>query len=244
MCFSVNVNLVKDELEDRYGAVFPDHHRHQPSYYYHAFSLPELPAVCSESPGKITLLRWGLIPHWVRSHEDAENIRVKTFNARAETIDKKPSFSYAFKSKRCIIPVKGFYEWQHLGDQKIPWYIYNSENDIMSIAGLYESWMDTNSGTELNTFSIITTDANEMMAVIHNSKKRMPAILTRDIEKRWIAPDLSRQEALDILKPCPSGYLMAHTISKLISNKLADKNTPEVIKPYSWGMNDPFFRFS
>lgn len=244
MCFSVNVNLVKDELEDRYGAVFPDHHRHQPSYYYHAFSLPELPAICSESPDKITLLKWGLIPHWVKSAEDAENIRFKTFNARAETINVKPSFSHAFRSGRCIIPVRGFFEWQHEGNLKIPWYIYSSGNDIMSLAGLYEKWIDTNTGTGFSTFSIITTDANEMMAIIHNSKKRMPVILKRDVERKWISTDLTEKEALDILKPCPTDYLAAHTVSKLISIKSADKNTPDVIKPYSWGSGDPYFRFS
>lgn len=242
MCFSVNVNLVKDELEDRYGAVFPDHQRHQPSYYYHAYSLPELPAICSESPDKIIMLRWGLIPHWVKNAEDAEKIRFKTFNARAETINVKPSFSYAFRYRRCIIPVKGFFEWQHDGNEKIPWYIYSAGNDIISLAGLYDNWIDANTGEGFRTFSVITTDANEMMAVIHNSKKRMPAVLTREMEMKWISTDFPIQEAHKILKPCPSDYLAAHTISKLLSSKLADKNTPEVIKPYSWGSRDPYFR--
>ena len=72
MCFSVNVNLVRDELENRYSVSFPNRDRYEPSYYYHAFGLPELPAICSGSTGTVQLLRWGLIPSWTRSPADAE----------------------------------------------------------------------------------------------------------------------------------------------------------------------------
>ena len=119
MCFSVNVNLIKEELENRYGATFLDPDKYHPSYYYHAFGLPDLPAICSGKTDKIQILKWGLIPSWVRSTENANDIRYKTFNARAESITKKPSFSGAFSSKRCLIPVKGFFEWQHVSNKKI-----------------------------------------------------------------------------------------------------------------------------
>jgi putative SOS response-associated peptidase YedK len=137
MCFSVNVNLIKEELENRYGATLIDPDKYRPSYYYHAFGLPQIPAICSGTPEKIRLLRWGLIPSWTKNIADANVIRYKTFNARSESIDKKPSFSSSFSSKRCIIPVMGFFEWQHLGKEKVPWYIYHSDNEIMSISGLY-----------------------------------------------------------------------------------------------------------
>ncbi len=110
MCFTVNVNLVRDEIENRFGVTFPNRDRYQPSYYYHAFSLPELPAICLDTPDKARLLKWGLIPSWTRSPDDAEEIRYKTFNARAETIASLPSFSKSFRTGRCIIPVKGFFE--------------------------------------------------------------------------------------------------------------------------------------
>ena len=232
MCFTVNVNLVKDELENRYGAEFPDHDRFQPSYYYHAYGLPEIPAICSESPEKISLLKWGLIPFWVKSTEDAKEIRYKTFNARAETLASKPSFSSAFRSKRCIVPVAGFFEWQHVGNKKIPWYIYSANNDIMSIAGLYDKWVETSTGEILSTFTIITTDANEMMAEIHNSKKRMPVILDKSEEKNWIDLSLAAETAAALLRPCPSKALSAHTIGDLINNRSADRNNPDVIRPF------------
>ena len=241
MCFSVNVNLVKEEIEERYGVDFPGKYRYEPSYYYHAFGLPEIPAVCSGSPGSVSMLRWGLIPEWVRTSEGAEEIRFKTFNARSESISSKPSFSSSFNSKRCLVPVRGFFEWQHVGKEKIPWYIYLPDNQIITLAGLYSEWTHTGTGEILSTFSIITTDANELMAKIHNSGKRMPAILQRDDEKKWIDISISPSEALSLLKPYPSDSMKAHTISPLINKRTADKNTPELIGPYNYQSTNQLF---
>jgi putative SOS response-associated peptidase YedK len=234
MCFSVNVNLVKEEIEDRYGVSFPGKYRYEPSYYYHAYGLPELPAICSETPGTIRLLKWGLIPSWIKTEEEADKIRFKTFNARSETIYSKPSFSSSFKSRRCIIPVRGFFEWQHIGKEKIPWYIYSTDNYIITIAGLYSEWVRSTTGESVGTFSIVTTEANKMMAEIHNSMKRMPAILDRTEEKRWIDTSITASEALGILKACSPDMLQAHTISPLINNRNVNRNTPEVIRPFTY----------
>jgi len=234
MCFTVNVNLVKEELEERYGVNFPDKYRYEPSYYYHAYGLPEIPAICSEDPGTVRLLKWGLIPSWVKTKDDAEEIRYKTFNARSESIESKPSFSSSFKLKRCIIPVKGFFEWQHVGNKKIPWYIYSSDDEILTLAGLFNDWVETRTGEVISTFTIITTDANEMMAEIHNSKKRMPAILGRSDEKKWIDTSTALSEAYEMLKPCPSKILKAHTISPLINDRNTNRNTPELIRPFNY----------
>ncbi|NMC37165.1 MAG: SOS response-associated peptidase [Bacteroidales bacterium] len=241
MCFTVNVNLVKDELENRFGASFPDRDRYQPSYYYHAFGLPELPVVCSGSPGRIDLMKWGLIPFWTKNIAEADEIRYKTFNARAESLFSKPSFSNSAKTRRCLIPVKGFFEWQHTPTGKIPWYIYHLDDEIFSLAGIYDQWTNDTNGEVLNTFSVITTDANDMMAVIHNSKKRMPVILDRKSENLWLNLSLSQEEAGDLLKPYPSDALKAHTVSQLINSKTADKNTPEVIRPHKY--SNPNFLF-
>jgi putative SOS response-associated peptidase YedK len=241
MCFSVNVNIVKEELEDRYGVFFPDKYRYEPSYYYHAYGLPQIPAICSDNPSSVRLLKWGLIPSWVKTAKDANEIRLKTFNARSESIDTKPSFSSSFKSKRCIIPVRGFYEWQHIGNEKIPWYIYGADNQIFTIAGLYSEWAHPDSGEIISTFSIITTYANDMMAEIHNSKKRMPAIIDRSEEKKWIDLSLNPAEAMAILRPCPPDSLKAHTISPLVNSRSENRNTPEVIKPYSYQSGSQLF---
>jgi putative SOS response-associated peptidase YedK len=241
MCFSVNVNLVKEELENRYGATLIDPDKYRPSYYYHAFGLPEIPAICSGKPSGIQLLKWGLIPAHTKSIDKANIIRYKTFNARSESIARKPSFSSSFKTKRCIIPVKGFFEWQHSGKGKIPWYIYHADNEILSFAGLYDEWVENNTGETIKSFSIITTDANDLMAEIHNSAKRMPAILNKSSEKMWIDLSSSSSEALELLKPSPSEILKAHTVSPLVNDRYANRNTPDVIKHYQYNSGNLLF---
>lgn len=241
MCFSVNVNLVKEELEYRYGATLIDREKYRPSYYYHAFALPEMPAICMADVKTINLLTWGLIPSWVKTTDEANEIRLKTFNARSESVAQKSAFSSSIKSKRCLIPVKGFYEWQHKGKKKIPWYVYHHNNEIISIAGLYDAWIENKSGQVFTTFSILTTDANEMMAEIHNSAKRMPVVLEKSSEAAWLDPAASENSALSLLKPCASEYLKAHTIGPLINNRNADRNTPEVNREYSYPAENLLF---
>lgn len=241
MCFTVNVNLIKEEIENRYGATLIDRDNYRPSYYYHAFALPSLPVICSEKPTSVQLLKWGLIPSWTKSSDQANIIRYKTFNARSETLETKTSFSSFLRSKRCIIPVRGFYEWQHRGSQKIPWYVYHFENDIFSLAGIYDDWVETTTGEVLSTFSIVTTDANELMAEIHNSGKRMPVILDKASEKSWTDISVNHTEAFSLLTPAPSEILRAHTISPLINSRTADKNTPDVIKPYGYQQENLLF---
>jgi putative SOS response-associated peptidase YedK len=241
MCFTVNVNLIKEELENRYGATLIDPDKYRPSYYYHAFGLPSIPAICSGDPSKIKLLKWGLIPAWTKDIIDANIIRYKTFNARSESIATKPSFSSSFHSKRCIIPVKGFFEWQHTDKGKIPWYIYHAENEIISLAGIYDDWNETTTGEAFSTFSIITTEANELMANIHNSGKRMPVILNGDGEKRWIDLSISQAEARNLLLPYPSEIIKAHTISPLINSKSSNRNTSELIQPYNYSKENLLF---
>ena len=241
MCFTVNVNLIREELEKRYGATLIDPDKYRPSYYYNAFGLPEIPAICSTEPGKIKLLRWGLIPSWTRSAEDAKSIRFKTFNARSESLATKPSFAAPARSKRCIVPVKGFYEWQHVGNDKIPWYIYHAEDEILSLAGVFDDWVETTTGEKYSTFSIITTDANELLAMIHNSGKRMPAILSPEDEKKWLSISTSLESALSLLQPYPSEILKAHTISPLINDRNANRNTPEIIMPFNYNTGNTLF---
>jgi putative SOS response-associated peptidase YedK len=241
MCFTVNVNLIKEELENRYGATLIDIDKYRPSYYYHAFGLPSLPAICSGEPSKIKILKWGLIPSWTKNRDQAEIIRYKTFNARSESIDTKPSFSSSFRSKRCIIPVNGFFEWQNTDEGKIPWYISSAENGIISLAGIYDDWNETTTGDVFSTFSIVTTEANELMAHIHNSGKRMPVILSRDGEKRWIDLSTSQEDAMNLLLPYPSEIIKAHTIGPLINSKSSNRNTPELIQPYNYSKENLLF---
>lgn len=241
MCFSVNVNLIKEELESRFNATLIDRDKYRPSYYYHAFALPEMPVICSDDPSSIRVFRWGLIPSSTRDMAEAADIRLKTFNARAESIGSKQSFSSSFRSKRCLVPVKGFYEWQHTGKQKLPWYIYGSGNEIITLAGLYDNWVENTTGEIYNTFTIVTTEANQLLSEIHNSAKRMPLILGKEEESLWLDISADDDAIKAIMKPLPEGLLSAHTISSLVNDKYADRNTPDVVKPYQYSSQGSLF---
>lgn len=240
MCFTVNVNIVREELEERYGATLTDRDNYRPSYYYHAYSLPTLPVVCSDAPTAIRLFRWGLIPSWARDEQEADEILLKTFNARSETLDVKPAFRDSFVSRRCLVPVRGFFEWQHIGGRKVPWYIRLRDEDIFSLAGVWDSWT-IRGGVTLNTFSVVTTRANSLMEEIHNTKKRMPVILPSAVEKLWLRGEMSRDMASPLMMPVTSEMLEAYTVSPLITNARADRNRPELIMPYNYPVQGLLF---
>lgn len=240
MCFTVNVNIVREELEERYGADLIDHDKYRPSYYYHAYSLPLMPVVCSDDPASLRLCRWGLIPSWVENENEANEIMMKTFNARSETIDTKPAFRESFTSRRCLVPVRGFFEWQHIGGRKIPWYISLRDEDIFSLAGIWDSWK-MKGGVSLDTFSVVTTRANELMSEIHNTRKRMPVILPVAAEKLWLKEGLEKNTAAELMEPVASEMLKAHTISPLITNTRADRNRQELIMPYNYPVQGLLF---
>jgi putative SOS response-associated peptidase YedK len=163
MCYTVNINLTRNELEKRFGARFTEPSSYRPGYYFNAFDLPAMPVIPSEDPGSIGMLIWGLIPIWVKDAASAEEIRRKTFNARIETILEKPSFRGSVKSKRCLVLCRGFYEWQQREKGKIPYYIYLEGEPPIAMAGLYENWTDRETGEMIRTFTIITTAANSLM---------------------------------------------------------------------------------
>ena len=234
MCFTININLTRNEIENRFGAKFRDPGSYQPSYYLNAFDLPLLPVIRSEDPESIDLLHWGLIPFWVKDSRAASEIRLKTFNARAETLLGKPSFRTAARSKRCLVLVRGFYEWQHRDKERIPYFVYFKDQQPLAMAGIYDDWNDRETGEWVQSCTVITTAANPMMEKIHNSKKRMPVILNRESERAWIDPDLPAEKAMKNLQPLDESKLSAHTISKLISKRGVEKNVPELIKPYSY----------
>jgi putative SOS response-associated peptidase YedK len=234
MCFTVNINLTRNALENRFGAKFRDPSSFRPGYYFNAFEIPDLPVIQADDPESISLIKWGLIPFWVRDSKAASEIRLKTFNARVETIREKPSFREAVKSKRCLVLCRGFYEWQHRGVEKIPHYVYLDGEPPMAMAGLYDDWTDRETGEVIQTCSIITTAANPLMEKIHNSKKRMPLILAKKTENSWIDPVLSAEEAVKLLKPVDEKEMRFHTISRLITKRGVDKNVPELVKPYAY----------
>ena len=240
MCFTINVNIVREEMEKRFNANLIDPEEYRPSYYYSAFSFPKIPVVPADSTNEIHQYFWGLVPSWSRDKEFASSIRTKTGNAKAETLTQKPSFRGPVKSKRCLVIIRGFFEWQKRNNESIPYYIYLENGPIFTLAGLYDSWIDPESGEIRNTFSVITTKANSLLEKIHNTKKRMPVILTKDNESKWLDQEQSVDNVLKLLKPYKYNNLRAHTISKLISKRNVEKNVPDLIEPYYYNSDKLF----
>lgn len=199
MCYTIQKNLTREQLEKRFGSKFKPNRPYSPGKRVSAFTLPEVPVICSRNNGSIDTLTWGLIPFWTKTPEASKTIRTKTFNARVESLKEKPSFRHTIKSQRCLVLTNGFYEWQHVGKEKIPHFIKLREDIAMPMAGLYDAWTDKETGEVLNTFTIVTTAANPLMERIHNTKKRMPVILQGDAEKAWIDNELNEEQALRYL---------------------------------------------
>lgn len=221
MCFHNSMSKKAQELAARYGKrsdiIEMAREIIEEKYHVSAFSNPEYPVITNSD--EIQLFRWGLIPFWTHSLTEANEIRKMTYNAKAETVFEKPSFRHAIVSHRCIIPSTGYFEWRHEGNIKIPYYIYLKNSEIFSMAGIFEIWHNPGTGEETSTFSILTTTANTMLEYIHNTKKRMPVILPREIEQDWINPNIKKEEIESMLKPYPEDQMEAYEIEKDILKK-------------------------
>jgi putative SOS response-associated peptidase YedK len=211
MCYTIKIDLTREELEKRFGAKFEGSAGFDTGARINAFSLPLLPVICSDNPGEFRLYRWGLIPFWVKDLKNASDIRTKTFNAKAETLAEKPSFRNSLQRKRCLVPVSGFYEWQTLEKLKIPYFITLKDKPVVVLAGLFDQWNNRETGEITNTFTIVTTRANPMMEEIHNLKKRMPVILSPENEKRWL--DLQSDPVREgLFEPFPQELMEAEKL--------------------------------
>jgi putative SOS response-associated peptidase YedK len=158
----------------------------------------------------------------------ARDIREKTLNARSDTIHEKPSYKSAIKNQRAILVVNGFFEWQHEGSTKIPYYIFPKDNTVFNLDCIYNRWTNKLTGETLDTFSIITTDANPMMEIIHNSKKRMPLIFSKSDINVWINPETDINVINNLMKPFPETEMDAYQISKNASNLRINRNYPGI----------------
>ena len=227
------MSQVAKNLENRYNAPVAAATVWNPVHHASGFTFPLMPVVLAAPNPEIRLFRWGLIPSWTSSPEEAGKIRAMTLNARSESAFEKPSYRKSILSRRCLVPADGFYEWQEVNGKRIPWYIRLRNQEIFSFAGLWDSWEES-PGQTVFTYSILTTDANPRMAEIHNTKKRMPLILPPGEEGRWMDPSLSADEIRNIMSPYPAEEMETWTIGKLITTRGANTNSPEVKKPYLW----------
>ena len=180
----------------------------------------------SEGKRQFALVRWGLLPSWVKDPKDFSLL----INARGESVLDKPAFRNAMKRRRCLIPADGFYEWQAGGERKRPFYVRAKAGGPLAFAGLWETWTGPN-GEELETAAIVTTRANRTLAPIHD---RMPVILAPEAFDLWLnSADVDATTAAALIAPAPDNLLEAFEISTDV-NRVANDN-PKLIDPVTPG---------
>lgn len=171
-------------------------------------------------------LRWGLVPRWSKDLASGS----KMVNARSETVAEKPAFRDAFRKRRCLVPATGFYEWQKLDARnKQPFYIYHHDGQPLVMAGLWESWKQQDEMPPIETFTILTTEANLTMQFLHN---RMPVFLQQEQFPDWLRCDsLDNQSTQDLMRPAEESLLVMHAVSRRVNSPASDD--PLLIEPFT-----------
>lgn len=162
------------------------------------------------------LLQWGLVPHWAKD----PSIGHKLNNARSDGVFDKPSFRQAVRRRRCLLPASGFYEWQAVAGGKQPWYISPAGSPFIAMAGLFEAWRPSDDAEWRLTCCIVTTEANSLMAPIHD---RMPVIVPPEHWDAWLSRDLQDPAALQpLLVPAAPGTLQAWPVARTVSRSSSE----------------------
>ncbi|MDX5422138.1 MAG: SOS response-associated peptidase [Hymenobacteraceae bacterium] len=189
---------------------------------YNAAPSQLLPVITNEAPDTLQFFSWGLLPHWARE----KGYKHKSINARAESLTEKPTFRELINSRRCLVPADSFYEWRATSAGKQPYRILLKSEELFCFAGLWDAWTDKETGEVVDSFTIITTEANELMRPIH---ERMPVLLHPEEEELWLSSEQANEHLLSLLRPYPSGELKAYPVSQLVNSPAND--TPRVLDP-------------
>jgi len=162
----------------------------------------------------LAMMRWGLIPQWAKD----DRLGYTMINARAETVAEKPAFRSAYRQRRCLIAVDGFYEWKREGKRRQPYYLTMKDKSIFAFAGIWERWQSP-AAEAVESCAIITTEANSSICSIHD---RMPVIIAPADYNLWIGPVNDRDRLQQLLRPCPSSSLLIYPVSDMVNSPRND----------------------
>jgi putative SOS response-associated peptidase YedK len=201
-----------------------------PARYNIAPTQPIAIVRMAEGKRQFALVRWGLIPAWVKDPRAFSLL----INARGESVNEKPAFRNAMKYRRCLVPADGFYEWKREGEKKRPYFVRRRDGAPIAFAGLWENWMGPN-GEEVETAAIVTTTASRSIAHIHD---RMPVIVPPEAFDFWLDPKVDAQTAAAVLTPAPDATIEAYEVSSAVNRTANDTavlmeplREPEVEEP-------------
>lgn len=227
-----SLNKEPNFLEERFKVKFDQNFKKV--YHVSGFNNQSMPVITNEEPDKFSFLNWGLVPFWLKDKKQIKYIRMKTLNARSDTLFEKPSFKIPILKRRCLIVMDGYFEWREVAGKTYPYYIHMKDNDAFALAGIWDEWSDDKNMEKLRTFSIISVDANPFIKKINNRHKRMPVILPEKDEKKWIQSDLGEECIKSMLKSYEGRDLEAYPVKRLIAKKNVNSNTPEVLEKYCY----------
>jgi putative SOS response-associated peptidase YedK len=220
MCGRFTLTVDPEELMEHFHLDSSDE---QTAPRYNIAPTQQVGVVLNESPARLSMVQWGLIPGWAKD----PGIGAQMINARAETLPEKPAFRSAFKKRRCLVLADGFYEWrkEEDGKTKTPIYLHLKSNEPFAMAGLWEVWISPE-GVKRRTCTIITTQPNELVTPIHN---RMPVILPRETEADWLDGNAMAPALMAMLKPYAAELMQAHAVSRRVNAPANDD--PTLIQP-------------
>ncbi|HET6762479.1 MAG TPA: SOS response-associated peptidase [Longimicrobiaceae bacterium] len=208
MCGRFGVTFRGDELAAALDAVWRGEPLPQPRY--NVAPTQHAPVLFARDGERVLeMTRWGLIPSWAKD----PSIGSKMINARAETVAEKPSYRAAFRKRRCLVPMNGFFEWKRDGKAKVPHWIHARDGGVVTVAGLWERWYPADA-EPVTTFTVLTTAANAFMSALHD---RMPVIISPDARAHWLAADAGDADLSSLLAAAPEDALDAHPVSTRVN---------------------------
>jgi putative SOS response-associated peptidase YedK len=226
MCGRFARKSTQEVLADWFGVELEDMPWFAPSYNVAPQSVQPVVRLNRDSGHReFAQMRWGLVPFWAKDPK----FGYSTINARAEEVASKPAYREALRKRRCLVPADAFYEWQRIDKKtKHPFAFALKSGEPYAMAGLWERWQPKE-GEPLETFTILTTDPNELMEPVHN---RMPVILAAKDYARWLDPGVqnsgdSAQPPVDLLRPFPAEKMLSWPVSDRVGN--VRNNDPQLL---------------
>ena len=214
MCGRFTICSHSEEIAERFNVALPQEGL-KPRY--NAAPGQSLPVITNERPNDVQFFRWGLLPTWAKD----PSMGSRLINARGDTIAQKPSFRNAFKTRRCLVIADGFYEWQKSSSGKQPMRFALKTEELFAFAGLWELWHSPQQ-QKVYTFTIITTEPNEIVAPIHN---RMPVILRPEQEQVWLKATTPPAALESCLRPYCANKMKAYPVSRRVNSAQIDEAT-------------------
>lgn len=231
MCYRTTQISKAYEYADYYKAQLNPNIEKEDTVYYHAngFAHPNLITISAKDGVKeAERMQWGLMANWKKPLADMIKLSNNTLNAKSETVFDLASFKGSILTKRCILPVEGFFEYKEVDKDKLPYFIHPKEHPFFNIACIYAFYQNPANQEWIKSFSIITAPANEFMADIHNTKFRQPVIISNDQISSWLNPTTSKDEVIHLMQPCNDSNMDAYRVDR---DLIKIGNKEDALKP-------------